>query len=199
MFGADYTYTHNQAKQLLVNGLENRLLLSHEVKWRLSFLKSWAINSNNTLSQKGISSQFFSNRNYLIGIKESEQKLIFQPGTYFRLSGIYKYTEKRNIIEGGFQKALINTYAFELKYNQTEKGSLTGRFDFIQINFNDDTSSPVAYEMLNALSKGQNYTWELTYQRNLSNNIQISINYNGRKTPHANMVHLGGAQIRAYF
>ena len=199
VFGADYTYTHNQSKTLLVNGIENRSLLSHEVKWRLSFLKSWSVNSNNILSRKGINSQFFSNRNYLIEIKETEQKLIFQPSTYFRLSGIYKYNEKRNIIEGGFQKALINTYAFELKYNQTEKGSLTGRVDFIQINFNDDTNSPVAYEMLNALSKGENYTWELTYQRNLSNNIQISINYNGRKTPHANMVHLGGAQIRAYF
>jgi hypothetical protein len=71
--------------------------------------------------------------------------------------------------------------------------------DFIQIQFNDDTNSPVSYEMLNSLSKGENYTWELVYQRNLSNNIQISINYNGRKTPKSNMVHLGGAQIRAFF
>ncbi|MGZ3921704.1 MAG: hypothetical protein ACXVC7_15500, partial [Bacteroidia bacterium] len=103
------------------------------------------------------------------------------------------------IIEVGLQKALLQTYAIELKFNQTEKGSLTGRADFIQIYFNDDQNSPVAYEMLNALNKGENYTWELSYQRNLSNNIQISINYTGRKTPHVNPVHLGGAQIRAYF
>ncbi len=199
VFGADYTYTHNQAKSLTVNGIENRLLLSHEVKGRVSFLKAWAVNSNNLYSQKGILSQFFSNRNYLIEGKETEEKLIFQPNTVFRISGIYKYTEKRNIIEGGFQKAIVNTYAMELKFNQADKGSLTGRFDFIQIRFNDDTNSPAAYEMLNALNKGDNYTWELTYQRNLSNNIQISINYNGRKTPTSNMVHLGGAQIRAYF
>jgi hypothetical protein len=53
--------------------------------------------------------------------------------------------------------------------------------------------------MLNGLSAGENYTWELNYQRNLNSNIQISINYSGRKTPNAPTVHLGGAQIRAYF
>jgi len=199
VFGADYTYINNQSKQLLTNGIENRTLLSHEVKWRVNFYRAWAINSNNTFAQKGNRSQFFSTRNYLIESYETEDKLIFQPNTYFRISGIYKYTQKQNIIEGGIQKALLNTYALELKYNQTEKGSLTGRADFIQIFFNDSENSPVAYEMLNGLSKGENFTWELSYQRNLGSNIQISINYNGRKTPNANVVHLGGAQIRAYF
>lgn len=199
VFGADYTYTDNQSKQLLTNGIENRTLLSHEIRWRVNFAKSWSVNSTGNYSQKGNRSQFFANRNYLIESYETEERLAFQPNTYFRISGIYKYSQKQNIIEGGFQKALLNTYALELKYNQTEKGSLTGRADFIQIYSNDATSSPVTYEMLNALTKGENYTWELSYQRNLSNNIQISINYNGRKTPGTSVVHLGGAQIRAYF
>jgi hypothetical protein len=125
--------------------------------------------------------------------------LIFQPNTFFRLSSIYKYNQKQNKIEGGFQTAFINTFAAELKYNQSEKGSLTGRLDLILIKFNDTENSSVAYEMLNALSKGQNVTWELNYQRNLNSNIQISINYNGRKTSGSNIVHLGGAQIRAFF
>ena len=199
VFGADYTYINNQSKQLLVNGIERKTLLSHEVKGRINFLKSWAINSSVIFSQKGNSSQFFATRNYLIEAYESEQRLIFQPNTYFRISGIYKYTEKSNKIEGGFQKAFINTIAAEIKYNQSEKGSLTGRMDFVLIKYNDTENSPIAYEVLNALNKGQNLTWELNYQRNLSNNIQISINYNGRKTPNSNAVHLGGAQIRAFF
>lgn len=199
VFGMDYTYINNQSKQLLVNGIERKTLLSHEVKGRVNFLKAWAINSSGIFSQKGNASQFFSTRNYLIEAYETEQRLIFQPNTYFRISGIYKYTDKQNRIEGGFQKAFINTFAAEIKYNQSEKGSLTGRMDLVLITYNDTENSPVAYEMLNALSKGQNITWELSYQRNLNSNLQISINYNGRKTPNANAVHLGGAQIRAFF
>lgn len=199
VFGMDYTYINNQSKQLLVNGIERRTLLSHEVKARVNFLKAWAINSSGIFSQKGNTSQFFSTRNYLIEAYETEQRLIFQPNTYFRISGIYKYTDKQNRIEGGFQKAFINTFAGEIKYNQSEKGSLTGRMDLVLIKYNDTENSPIAYEMLNALSKGQNITWELNYQRNLNSNLQISINYNGRKTPNSNAVHLGGAQIRAFF
>ncbi len=199
VFGMDYTYINNQSKQLLVNGIERKTLLSHEVKGRVNFLKAWAINSSGTFSQKANASQFFSTRNYLIEAYETENRLIFQPNTYFRISSIYKYTQKQNKIEGGFQTAFINTFAGEIKYNQSEKGSLTGRMDLVIIKYNDTENSPVAYEMLNALSKGQNVTWELSYQRNLSSNLQISINYNGRKTPNSNAVHLGGAQIRAFF
>lgn len=199
VFGADYTYINNQSKQLLTNGIEGRNLKSQEIKWRVSFLKAWAINSNNVYCQKSNASQFFNNRNFYIEGYDCEEKLIFQPNSYFRLSGIYKYAQKENKIEGGFQKAYINTYAVELKYNQTEKGSLSARADYINITFNDLQNSALAYEMLNALNAGKNYTWEISYQRNLSNNLQISINYNGRKTPNANPVHIGGAQIRAFF
>lgn len=199
VFGADYTHIDNKARQLLTNGIEEKTIFSDEIKWRVNFLKAWAINSNNIISKKGNSSEYFSLRDYKIQSYETEQKLVFQPNTVFRISGIYKYTEKQNIIEAGTQNSFLHTYALEIKYNQTEKGSLTGRIDLIKIKYNDSENSAVAYEMLNGLSKGDNYTWELNYQRNLNSNIQISINYSGRKTPNNPTVHIGGAQIRAYF
>jgi hypothetical protein len=199
VFGADYTYVDNQSRQLLTNGIEKRTLRSHEVRWRFNFLRAWSIASSNIASQKGNSSQFFFSRNYFIRAYESEQKLIYQPSTVLRVTGIFKYNEKLNAIEGGFQKAVLHTFATEFKYNQTEKGSFTGRVDYIRISYNDSENSSIAYEMLNGLSKGNNYTWEIGYQRNLNSNIQISINYNARKTPGAPPVHLGGAQVRAFF
>ncbi len=200
VFGADYTYVNNKSQQLLTNGIEGRLLESHEVKWRFNFFKAWAINSDNIFSMKGNNSEFFSQRNYRIKTWETEQKLVYQPNTVFRLSAIYKYTDKHNVlVENGLQTANLITYALELKYNQTEKGSLTGRLDFIKIRYSDAENSSIAYEMLNGLSVGDNFTWELNYQRNLSNNIQISINYSGRKTPGAAIIHIGGAQVRAFF
>lgn len=199
VFGADYTYIDNQSRQLLTTGLEEKKLQSQQLRWRFNFKKAWSINSDNVLSQKVNNSQFFVERNYRIQAKQFEEKLVYQPSTVFRISGIYKYEDKRNVIPEGGQKALLNTYAVELKYNQTEKGSLNARFDWIRIQYNAELSTAVAYEMLNGLSVGENFTWELSYQRNLNNNIQISITYNGRKTPTAPTVHLGGAQIKAFF
>ena len=199
VFGADYTHIDNKSRQLLTNGVEGKTIFSDEIKWRFNFLKSWAINSDNTFSTKGNTSKYFPVRNYLIKGFETDQKILFQPNTVFRLSLIYKYNDKRNTVSDGTQVAFLHTYGFEIKYNQTEKGSLTGSFNLISITYNDVENSSVAYEMLNGLSKGNNFTWELNYQRNLNSNIQISINYTGRKTPTSPIVHLGGAQIRAFF
>lgn len=199
VFGADYTFLNNKNKQLLVNGFDSKNNYSHELRLRLNFLKSWSLLSNNIAGIKSYASQFFSVRNYKIEFYDFEEKLSYQPSTALRISVIYKLTKKQNINEGGFQKATINDFALEAKYNQSEKGSFNLRGDFLNITYNDVQSSAVAYEMLNALKPGYNYTWSISYQRNLSHNIQVSINYDGRKSPGANVVNIGGAQIRAFF
>lgn len=199
VFGTDYTYQNNLGKQLLTNGFETRGNTTHEWKWRWNMTRAWSLNSNNIYGIKQAESGFFSTRNYKIESYDLEQKLSYQPNTAFRISVLYKHNKKQNIIVEGFQKAELNDIGLELKYNQVEKGSLTGKADFINITYNDLENTPVAYEMLNALKIGYNYTWELSYQRNLTNNIQISINYNGRKSPDSRIINIGGAQVRAFF
>jgi hypothetical protein len=199
VFGTDYTYQNNLGKQLLTNGFETRGNTTHEWKWRWNMTRAWSLNSINIYGIKQAESGFFSTRNYKIESYDLEQKLSYQPNTAFRISVLYKHNKKQNIIVEGFQKAELNDIGLELKYNQVEKGSLTGKADFINITYNDLENTPVAYEMLNALKIGYNYTWELSYQRNLTNNIQISINYNGRKSPDSRIINIGGAQVRAFF
>ena len=201
VFGTDYTYQNNLGKQLLTNGYETRGNTTHEWRWRWNLTRAWSLNSANIYGIKQTESGFFSTRNYKIESYDLEQKLSYQPNTAFRISVLYKHNKKQNIIKEGFQKAELNDLGLEFKFNKVEKGSLTGKADFINITYNDaeNQNTPVAYEMLNALKTGYNYTWELSYQRNLTSNIQISINYNGRKSPNSKIVNIGGAQVRAFF
>jgi opacity protein-like surface antigen len=53
--------------------------------------------------------------------------------------------------------------------------------------------------MLEGFRPGTNYTWGAGMQRNLSNTIQISLNYEGRKPPGLKTVHTGSMQARAFF
>lgn len=199
VFGTDYTYQNNIGKQLLTNGFETRGNETHEWRWRWNVTRAWSINSTNIYGNKSSVSLFFSTRNYAIEYFDLEQKLSYQPNTAFRVSLIYKYGVKQNIIYEGFQKAELNDFGMEFKYNQVEKGSFTGKVNFISITYNDLENTPIAYEMLNALKTGYNYTWGLSYQRNLTNNIQVSINYDGRKSPGTKVINIGGAQVRAFF
>jgi hypothetical protein len=199
VFGMDYTFQNNLSKQLNTNGFETRGNTTHEWRWRLNFTRAWSINSTNIVGIKQNASEFLTSRNYKIEYYDLEQKLSYQPNTTFRLSLIYKYNHKQNIINEGFQIAELNDFGLEFKYNQLDKGSLTGKLNFIQITYNDLENSAIAYEMLNALKIGSNYTWGLSYQRNLSNNLQISINYDGRKSANSKIINIGGAQVRAFF
>lgn len=199
VFGTDYTYQTNLSKQLLTNGYETRGNTTHEWRWRWNLVRTWSINSTNIKGLKSNQSLFFSTRNYEISYYDLEQKLNYQPNTALRISLIYKHNKKQNTIEGGFQKAELNDFGLEFKFNRLEKGSLTGKINFININYNDNENTAIAYEMLNALRIGYNYTWGLNFQRNLTNNIQISINYDGRKSPNSKIINIGGAQVRAFF
>ncbi len=200
VFGGDYTYTNNSSKQLLNGSIETRLLETHELKSRFNFAKWLTISNTSLVGIKGNQSLLFTSRDFLIHTRESEQKLSYQPGTIFRISLIYKYSEKANTFSEGFQKAYIQTSGLELKYNQSEKGSFNMKMDIVRIKYNDIESSAIAFEMLNGLAAGTNYTWEVLYQRNINSNLQISISYNGRKTASSsNIVHLGSGTLRAFF
>jgi hypothetical protein len=54
-------------------------------------------------------------------------------------------------------------------------------------------------ELLGGLKPGTNMTWSLSVQRNLSNNLQVDITYNGRRSDDVPIIHVGGAQVRAFF
>lgn len=199
VFGFDYTFLDNKSKQLLTNGYESRELRSHELHTRWNLTQAWGFFTTTTLAEKSAGSQFFSNRNYNIRTVEGEPRLSYQPNTAFRLSGIFKYTVKNNIAFDGFQEAIVQDYAVEIKFNKLSKGSFTARVDYVLIRYNDEENTPISFEMLNALRPGQNITWNASYQQNLSGNIQISFNYDGRSAPGSKVIHIGGAQVRAFF
>ena len=93
----------------------------------------------------------------------------------------------------------MQDYGAEIKYNVLNKGSLNAKVNFIQIAFDGAQNTSLAFEMLDALKIGKNITWGLTYQRNLSNNLQLSLTYDGRQSEGSKTIHTGGAQVRAYF
>jgi hypothetical protein len=53
--------------------------------------------------------------------------------------------------------------------------------------------------MMEGLRIGENYVWSLSYQRVLSKNLQLSIQYSGRKSGESKIIHTGGMELRALF
>ena len=186
-------------KNLLINGTDFRSTNKDQIKFRWNLNKSFMLNSELSKEIKKNSSTYMTNRNYDIENKEMKNRISFQPNTLFRIALNGRYSEKRNSIEYGTEKAFINDFGIELRKSKRDKGLLNGELHMVNINYSGESSSTIGFEMLEGLQIGKNITWKLGFQKNMSNNIQISINYNGRKSEENKAIHTGSMQMRAFF
>jgi hypothetical protein len=139
------------------------------------------------------------NRNYEIQFQSYFSEFIYQPNTFFRIGAVSQISMKKNSIEFGSEKGSNYQFSINTKYNQTQKGSFIGEFKTVLINFNGNVNSAVGFEMMEGLKPGVNHIWSVGYQRLLSKNLQLSIQYAGRKSEQLRIIHTGGMELRALF
>lgn len=198
-FGIDYTYQNVRGKQLLTNGFDSRFTAFNQVKIRWNITPVYGIITEAEQGTKGNASDFLSGRNYSIFYQKISPKFTYQPNSKFRFVTSYVYEYKHNALELGNEHAIIHNLGGELKYNVVNKGSLLANFNYIRISYDGLVSSSLGFDMLEALKPGTNYTWSASWQRNLSNNMQLNLTYSGRKSEASKMIHIGGVQVRAFF
>ncbi|MEZ4720943.1 MAG: hypothetical protein R2813_03595 [Flavobacteriales bacterium] len=206
IFGADVNYQRLEGRNFLTTGFESRSLEKTGLGFRWNFTDFLGLEARGEQGNKITSSNAgsLSARNYNIFYQEIEPKLSLQPGTKWRLSILYNYKEQRNRLDsllniGGGERSYSTKGGMEFTLSSPEKGSLITNISLIQITYNGSIESAVGFEMLDGLQPGLNATWGVSYQRTLSNNLQVSLNYNGRQSPGLRMIHTGGVQARAFF
>ncbi|MBI3511160.1 MAG: hypothetical protein HY064_10890 [Bacteroidetes bacterium] len=198
-FGIEHTYQDVRGKNLLTNGLESRANTYHDVHVRWNMTKSLSLVNDLRDGHKSSSSEFFSTRNYRIHYTETENKFSIQPGTTFRVSFSYRYSMKKNLPEYGNENAVVQKFGTEVKLSKLSKGSFVAEGNYYRITYSGVVNSSVGYDMLEGLKPGENFTWRITWQRSLATNLQLTLGYEGRKTPGSIVVHSGTAQVRAIF
>lgn len=202
-WGFDITHSINNGKSLLSYGFESRKLrtLSGKLRWNInrSFVTTMSYrqikNVLNTVGPK------FNNRNYLVLQNILEPSLSYVHKTNFRMSITYAYAEKRNTIDS-MEKASSNVLTADLRYNILNSSTLSARFSLNQISFKaypGAANTTVGYILLDGLLPGQNYLWNVEFTKRLAGNIEVSVQYDGRKPGTARTVHIGRASIRAIF
>jgi hypothetical protein len=69
----------------------------------------------------------------------------------------------------------------------------------VAIGYTGTNNSSLEYEMLEGLKKGNNFTWELLLNKRVAKNLDLTLNYSGRKPESIKTIHSGTVQIRAFF
>ena len=197
-YTTSYTYLTNSTRNLLSIGFQENILKNHQLNFNHKFATNWLVNTLASFGSDESISENFTNRNYNINETRFLPKLsyLFSENAQFDL--FYQYTTKENS-SGNLESLAQNNYGFSFTYNNVQKIALTGEFNFFQNEFEGNANTPVAYQMLEGLQPGKNFTWSLLAQKKLTKFLDLNLNYFGRKTETSKTIHTGTIQLKAYF
>lgn len=202
-FGVNYTWGKNTSKNILVNGLEGRLLQQNITEIRWNFYKQYSLQLKLEKQKKQRSSELFANNEFLIQSYIIEPTISYQPNPNFRLNLNVSYKQKNNADVFGGQATTYQKIGSDVTFAAVGKGRLNVQMDYIQTTFDvknqSNTNSPIQFEMLEGLQIGQNFTWQIRYQQSFQNNLQANISYEGRKSQTAPTIHTASVQVQLLF
>ena len=201
-WGMDVTQSINQLKSLLTYGFESTTTNTLNVKGRWNINRRISTNIAWSSVQSSSDAPVYENRDYQINEQSIAPSVSYTHGTNIRVALTYMLDQKRNSI-GFHEQTSDNVITADIKYNVLSSSVITGSFSINNIDFKYDVggsdNSTVGYIILNGLLPGQNYLWNLQYTKRLSTNIEISIQYTGRKPSGSSTINTGTASIRAFF
>jgi hypothetical protein len=194
---ADYLYENSNNKSLLISGIDKRNTENNSLllKWKLA--KLLTLFNTSRVGNQSFNSEYFSWKNYRLKVQSNEFSIQIQPSQAFYTTLSYKLTSKVN--ELGVETVLLNEA--KLIANQTINTKIFIQADcsFVQTNYDGETNSSAAYEMLDGLQNGKNIIWNVSYNQKLSKIFHLSVGYNGRTALEGPVIHNGSLQLRANF
>jgi hypothetical protein len=198
IWGIDVTHRLNNSKSLLNYGFETNSLRDLTIKGRWNLNSSVATSVTNKFIKNQLSTPSFENRNYLIKEFSTAPSISYIYKSNFRISLIYTYDSRKNqaLLK---ESAINNSLATEVKYNVLSNGTINGRFSFDNIKFTGNANSTVGYNLLNGLLPGKNYLWNIELTKKIAGNIEMNLQYEGRKPGSNPVIHTGSASLRAIF
>lgn len=197
----------NRSRLAITTGFDARSNRDITLHTRFNFSPAWSIEADIISGGRSSDNEVFNNRDFSINYTEAGPKITWIPGKHFRLAGTARRRQSMNSI-GQLESAKQTNWNMELAWTPAAKpdgrgfkGSTSLRMKgvFANISYSGQPNTVVAYSMLEGLQDGKNFLWSINLDRQLSKTVQLTLNYEGRKTGENRMVHIGRAQVRALF
>ncbi len=201
VWGFDITQSNANSKAILSYGFENRINNVWQTNLRYNIDKRWLTTfiGNISSSQLFNDGAKFENRNYDVRQYLLEPGITYIYKTKLRASIYSSYNIKNNRIDSLEQSSKFSL-KFDGRFNALNAGSITAKFELNNINFKayrGAQNTPVGFLLLDGLQPGKNYLWTLEFTKRLAGNIEVNIQYEGRKAGEIRTIHLGRASVRA--
>ena len=205
IFGAELTVQQTQQKTLLTQGFDLRNLATQSLLVRRTLAQFFTGRLTATRDIREAQSDYLTtattSRNFRLVNYAVQPEISYQPTPALRLTGTYLHTRKRNVRDDAYfgVQGVFDELGFETRLSQVSKRTVTAVVHATRVGFDGDPGSAVGLEILNALRPGANYTWNLNVEQRLSNGLNLTLAYDGRKASGLGVVHTGRMQVAVLF
>ena len=193
-----YTYLSNNAQSLLSIGFQENKNKSHQTQYAHLYKTHWLFSMGAKTIMNELRSENFVEKNFKIDGYQLAPKISYLFSKNASWDIFYEYQLKENQI-GNFESLDQSRVGTSFTYASEKKLTMNGEFSFYKNKFIGNALSPVAFQMLEGLQPGENMTWRLLLQKNLTQYLDINISYQGRKSETSQAIHTGSVQLRAFF
>lgn len=197
-YTTSYTYLSNKSSNTLSVGLLENNLRSHQLNFNHKIQESWLITFQSAIGSTKSASENFASRNFKFDETLLNPKLSYLFNENSRFDVFYQYTTKDNTI-GGLETLSQQRFGLGFNLSKNEKGAINGEVNYFLNDFTGSPNTPVAFQMLEGLQPGNNFTWTLLAQKKLTKFLDLNLSYFGRKTETSRTIHTGNIQLKAYF
>lgn len=193
-----YTFIDTRNKTSFSFGNQENNLRSHQMQFIHKLGKFWLLDIKGSLSENESNSSTFASRNFLLENYTLNPKIAYIYNKNARFEVFYTLKSKENRL-GDLESLQSQNIGANFFVANKQKLSLNTNATVFFNNYSGNQNSPVAFQMLEGLQPGTNYTWSLNFQHKITSYLDVNVNYLGRKSPTAKAIHTGTIQLRATF
>ena len=193
-----YSYSESSARNVLSFGYVEQETTSHQLNFLHKIKEQWLLSLQTNLNENWSVSENFLSKNYQLNETLLNPKISYLLDDNKRFDVYYQYQKKDNAI-GNLEQLTQEKYGLSFTLTQNQKAAITGEFNYFSNDFSGSSNTPVAYQMMEGLQAGTNFTWSLIAQKKLTKFLDLNLNYFGRKSETSRTIHTGTVQLKAYF
>lgn len=193
-----YQIVQSNTQYLLATGGQQNLNHLHQLQYTHLIQKTVLLGLDVKRNKTANYAENFTNRNYELIQYKAEPKIGLVLPRNNSVSLHYSLTQKKNRILGA---EFLEQHQLGMESNyQAKKGmNLRAQVSYFKNNFTGNSNTSVAYQMLEGLLPGVNYTWLLTVTKSITSYLDLNLNYQGRQAQESRTIHTGSLQLRAFF
>ena len=197
-YTTSYTFLENKSRNILSVGFIENSLKSHQINFNHKIAESWLINLLTAFDTNESISENFASKNYNFDEARFNPKLSYLFNNNSSFDIFYQYASKENTI-GSLESLKQQKYGLSFSLASSQTNAINGELNYFSNIYNGNANTPVAYQILEGLQPGKNFTWSLLAQKKLTDFLDLNLSYFGRKTETSKTIHSGSIQLKAYF